>query len=480
MINYTVKLVADVALSKTLGSVEIVAMVLDEEGKKVSSGGKFKFRRRGAGDVETPLNNDSAKHTFEVNREDEKQSIRVYAEYTDPRGYTASESVLVDIPAKTKSDDKPDSQPPYRLILEPPLRQKTGKDQGKYELTARLTKDDKGQPRNVSGKVIEFFQGSRRIEIRPEPTTDSAGEAFGETGIIHQGENERTIRLSARTVIDARTIVSNTIPVTIPAKTDSEDSEPRWKFSRYDLDLQEPRHLELTDDRHRFVLSARLTRVEYCTRGDKKGDERKIPIAGKGVFFEVNWIPIDCKGHTPLTDKNGWVNLETPDLPAEKDAYRIDFSATADTGDGESEDVRSNSVFGILPKRKTEDLTPHLSVQESETPNWKVFDVSVTESADKTSALLPKTIQITSTSGAMLLTQVVGTSEWQKGQGLLFPSSGRVSLRVKLASLPQGMAGEHIIIAITGTQIASKPYYISGLFLAPSEHGGDQTQTIPN
>jgi len=343
MIQYKVVLNQDVESDKTTSNVEVLARVLDisDGNEKKAEGGDVIFRYRGATDTKRPVVNGAAKLTFEKTREDEKQSLRVHAEYADPRGIIASDSIIVEIPAK-QSQKPSGSHPKITLFLAKPIAdpQDTETD---FKVVATIhapaDKLDACYP-------VEVYLDDAQQAGKPL-TEKRTGEAHIKMA-VPRAPRKQEYRMTARVTIEGRLYVSNPQPVFIEALRPKEE----WEFSRLDLDLKGQRHDSSVPDHSRFILTVQAIPYEKLKTDPTKERKMKLDPDGYAIKFKKNWEPGFLK-EQPETDKHGFAEIEM-EIASEDRDKRMTFIAEAESN---GKTWMSNEWHATLPAKAKKNAT---------------------------------------------------------------------------------------------------------------------------
>ncbi len=455
MKKYEVRIDHQTDEEKTLCSIEVFARVVQLiEGSEVKvNTGNIVFRRKGAADVTKPLTGGVAKLEFDENRQDEDRSVRVEAEFTDKDGITASSSTRIKIPAK-KGQHGADTRPKYILVLEKPVGPEMLEGDGvKFQFPIRLTSTG---DRNLAGKKPRIFLNGVVHAI--EPITDNAGMAYPEIEFEQQNK-VRQFHVTARVEVDGKTIVSSSQPITIIARK-TETPKDEWK-SRYDLELTAKR-IKVGEDQYRFSLEAHLTRVEYCAKGEKRGEERQPrPVPQKPIFFKTNWKEMREPDNSPVTDKYGKTSLTTGIFAAKQFDGPVTFWAEAliENGDDVTKLLPSNRVEDIVPAATKvagpPKLVKKIMVQKGDRYNGNTYMFRVTPLSD------PDDLASTVDS---IITAYGVPGEMRIGSGDYKPvvefrgstANGTATIELKL---PPGTMG-HMTLGVENTAVVSEPQQV--------------------
>lgn len=150
-------------------------------------------------------------------------------------------------------------------------------------------------------------------------------------------------------------------------------------------------------------------------------------------------------------------------------ALRKEVSAPWEKGKGIVTDAPVTAL-GILD----------LQVKPAPAPEWMVFDIAVTAAKKLVTAEIGITIR--PLNGSVLSVREAGSPAWERARETIFPcKGGRLTVQVRIAQLPAGLAGDDVVFGIEGQAVQSQPFYISGIYLVPrGAEQGENTQPTVN
>ena len=185
------------------------------------------------------------------------------------------------------------------------------------------------------------------------------------------------------------------------------------------------------------------------TRGNK-------PASGLVVTLVCNNVQEQYPAENPTTDGQGMVFFYTYLHRDTKLAVLV------------AQTENQAFTYGWELKKKT----PHLSIVEMDTSQWKTFQITTSESENPDDPLVPATVEIWSANGAVLSVKKASAQGWQSGTRLEFQCEGRIGLLVRIQKLPKELAADQVYLAIKGTRQESGPYHLSRHFIVNAYLGG--------